>query len=163
MSLYKGTTLISGAIPDMANQSLSNLNSAGTKVIDGQWTYSYLDIDTTTSIHTTKHNLGTTGTGALSYLPADCTTYKYEVFVVLNGVSTSANNAYGFAGSSYENNVITSGFWGRVACGASSRVASNSFTLPITNGEVWTTVTSTAFSTTFQVTLAGYRRIGSNS
>ena len=29
MSLYKGTTLISGAIPDMANQSLSNLNSTG--------------------------------------------------------------------------------------------------------------------------------------
>lgn len=36
MSLYKGTTLISGAIPDMANQSLSNLNSAGQDLFDAK-------------------------------------------------------------------------------------------------------------------------------
>lgn len=36
MSLYKGTTLISGIVPDMANQSLSNLNSTGQAIIDGK-------------------------------------------------------------------------------------------------------------------------------
>ena len=36
MSLYKGNNLISGAIPNSANQSLSNLNSTGQDIIDGK-------------------------------------------------------------------------------------------------------------------------------
>lgn len=36
MSLYKGTQLISGAIPDMANQSLSNINSSGQALFDAK-------------------------------------------------------------------------------------------------------------------------------
>lgn len=36
MSLYKGNNLISGTIPNSANQSLSNLNSAGQDIIDGK-------------------------------------------------------------------------------------------------------------------------------
>lgn len=36
MSLYKGNNLISGAMPNSANQSLSNLNSAGQDIIDGK-------------------------------------------------------------------------------------------------------------------------------
>lgn len=36
MSLYKGNNLISGAIPNSANQSLSNLDSTGQDIIDGK-------------------------------------------------------------------------------------------------------------------------------
>lgn len=36
MSLYKGDNLISGVMPNSANQSLSNLNSAGQDIIDGK-------------------------------------------------------------------------------------------------------------------------------
>lgn len=36
MSLYKGNNLISGVMPNSANQSLSNLNSAGQDIIDGK-------------------------------------------------------------------------------------------------------------------------------
>ena len=36
MSLYKGNNLISGTISNSANQSLSNLNSAGQDIIDGK-------------------------------------------------------------------------------------------------------------------------------
>lgn len=36
MSLYKGNNLISGAMPNSANQSLSNLDSTGQDIIDGK-------------------------------------------------------------------------------------------------------------------------------
>jgi hypothetical protein len=36
MSIYKGTTLIAGALPNAANQDLSNLSQTGQAVIDGK-------------------------------------------------------------------------------------------------------------------------------
>lgn len=36
MSIYKGTTLIAGSLPNSANQDLSNLSQTGQAVIDGK-------------------------------------------------------------------------------------------------------------------------------
>ena len=36
MSIYKGTTLIAGSLPNAANQDLSNLSQTGQAVIDGK-------------------------------------------------------------------------------------------------------------------------------
>ena len=36
MSLYKGTTLIAGSLPNSANQDLSNLSQTGQAIIDGK-------------------------------------------------------------------------------------------------------------------------------
>ena len=147
-------------LSSLANTDLSNLSATGKTVIDGQWVSKNQQIDTTTSVHTTKHNLGTTGTGALSYLPADCTTYDYEVFVSIYGATSSSGVSHGYA---YNNSTSSSGQYGRVSCNANARHGNNSFALPIYNGEIWTSVQTTAFGSSFNVTLLGYRRLGTNS
>lgn len=50
MSLYKGSQLISGAMPNSANQSLSNLDSAGQDKFDEK--VNYTDIWYDSSNHT---------------------------------------------------------------------------------------------------------------
>lgn len=65
MSIYKGNTLISGAMPNSANQSLDNLNNAGQAIIDSKVSksgdtmtgdlalkFSNLDLSTTISSNT---------------------------------------------------------------------------------------------------------------
>ena len=146
--LLDGTT---GLIPD------ARINS---KLIDGQMVSSYLQIDSSTAIHSTKHNLGTTGTGALNYLPADCTTYKYKVFVTMFGSSSSSSLSHGYAAN---NATAIDGQYGRVSCNANSRHADNSFILEVTNGEMWTSVGDAAFGQSFGVVLLGYKRVGTNS
>ena len=60
MSLYKGTNLISGAMPNSANQSLSNLNSAGQDIIDGK-----VDLDYSNADYQPVNKAGDTMTGNL--------------------------------------------------------------------------------------------------
>ena len=49
MTVYKGDTIISGSVPNSANQSLSNLNSTGQAVIDGKVNTSDIWYDSTSS------------------------------------------------------------------------------------------------------------------
>ena len=66
MSLYKGNNLISGAIPNSANQSLSNLNSAGQDIIDGK-----VDLDYSNADYQPVNKSGDTMTGGLTVSTAD--------------------------------------------------------------------------------------------
>lgn len=53
MSIYKGTTLIAGALPNAANQDLSNLSQTGQAVIDGK-----ADVDLTNATDQAKSLIG---------------------------------------------------------------------------------------------------------
>lgn len=61
---------------------------------DGQWISKTQILSTTTSLGTKTINLGTTGTGALNYLPAD--NNKYMVYYNLNVASKSNNYTEGY-------------------------------------------------------------------
>lgn len=60
MSLYKGNNLISGAMPNSANQSLSNLNSAGQDKFDAK-----VDLDYSNADYQPVNKAGGTMTGDL--------------------------------------------------------------------------------------------------
>ena len=49
MSVYKGTTLIAGSLPNSANQDLSNLSQTGQEVLDSKVNSSDIWYDSTTS------------------------------------------------------------------------------------------------------------------
>ena len=142
----------------LANTSLSNLSSAGQKVLDGQWTFKYKMIHNTTSTVYKSYNLGTTGTGALSYLPNDFNIYKYEVACVLFG--NSSNTSYGFIASTGTD--VTNGIYGRISTNSNSRVSNNAFIVVVTNGLIYVNISGSAFSSSFEAILTGFRRIGTN-
>ena len=157
MSIYKGTTLIAGALPNSANQDLSNLSQTGQEVIDGQIVQTTLDIITST----TSINSNETKTYDLSsYLPDD--NYTYEVYYSVAGETgaTSGNNV----------DIVVSALLpatNRVARArtrsASSVTWCGSGTIPITgaNRNISVTNLGSAGSINFFRVLA-YRRIGTN-
>jgi hypothetical protein len=49
MSVYKGTTLIAGSLPNAANQDLSNLSQTGQAILDNKVDTSDIWYDSTTS------------------------------------------------------------------------------------------------------------------
>ena len=49
MSVYKGTTLIAGSLPNSANQDLSNLSQTGQAILDNKVDTSDIWYDSTTS------------------------------------------------------------------------------------------------------------------
>lgn len=157
MSIYKGTTLIAGALPNAANQDLSNLSQTGQAVIDGQIVQTTLDIITST----TSINSNETKTYDLSsYLPDD--NYTYEVYYSVAGETgaTSGNNV----------DIVVSALLpstnrvARARTRASSSVTwCGSGTIPITgaNRNISVTNLGSAGSINFFRVLA-YRRIGTN-
>lgn len=107
MSIYKGTTLIAGALPNSANQDLSNLSQTGQAVIDGKADTDLSNLTSTactnfdgqwvsTAINmissTTTINSATTKDYSLSNdLPND--NYVYEVLFTCSGnTGTSSGN-----------------------------------------------------------------------
>ena len=56
MSIYKGTTLIAGSLPNAANQDLSNLSQTGQAVIDGKADTDLSNVPTTKGILTESYN-----------------------------------------------------------------------------------------------------------
>lgn len=56
MSIYKGTTLIAGSLPNAANQDLSNLSQTGQAVIDGKADTNLSNVPTTKGILTESYN-----------------------------------------------------------------------------------------------------------
>jgi hypothetical protein len=107
MSLYKGTQLISGAMPNSANQSLSNLDSAGQdkfdekvntslsnlsatgqKVIDGQWINA-----NDFSIYSGAQNIGFYTIDLSNALPNDG--YIYECIFTGDGYTLATSGARG--------------------------------------------------------------------
>ena len=177
MTLYKGTTLISGIVPDMANQSLSNLNSAGQDIIDGKANISLSNLDSTgqavidggwVQSNATLAN-GVSWTGAAiqpyslaSYLPND--NYNYEVFVVAQAESTGANGKFCRI-------ALTSDICGFAPlCAARSSSTTTQYgdgfsIIPVGTGRYLQQYSSTSANASGAITiqLRGYRRIGTNA
>lgn len=108
MSIYKGTTLIAGALPNAANQDLSNLSQTGQAVIDGKADTDLNNITSTASANfdgvwvSQTYEIITSNTtfgsdtdhpySLSSYLPND--NYVYEVFYSIAGeTGTTSGNA----------------------------------------------------------------------
>ena len=176
MSIYKGTTLIAGSLPNAANQDLSNLSQTGQAVIDGkadtdlsnltstasanfdgQWVQSQLSVSTATSIASRTHDLS-------SYLPDD--DYSYEVIFHLTGGTSSGSsggNCTLFVGTAAQPSINSDCIYGFVFVTKTSTEARNYIILPIdSNRKVYSQITGHDFNIAGFRALA-YRRIGTNT
>lgn len=157
MSLYKGNQLIAGSIPDMANKSLSNLNSAGTKVIDGQW----VDLGRITIVD----SVSPTGTTVLSYVLSDVPDDGYEYEVLISGIAQTTATS----GSACHIYIYSDKFSGICClCRLIARTASKNFgggnaILPLTTSRKIYLFRSSGYTGSITLYLHGYRRIGTNS
>lgn len=157
MSLYKGTTLISGAIPDMVNQSLSNLNSSGTKVIDGQW----VNLNRTTIVN----EVSPTGTTDLSYVLSDVPDDGYEYEVLISGIAQTTATS----GSACHIYIYSDKFSGvcclcrLIARTAATVLGGGNAILPLTTSRKIYLFRSSGYTGSITLYLHGYRRIGTNS
>lgn len=177
MSIYKGTTLIAGALPNAANQNLSNLSQTGQAVIDGKADTDLTNLTSTASPNfdgqivqttldiitsTTSINSNETKTYDLSsYLPDD--NYTYEVYYSVAGETgtTSGNNVDIVVSSAL---LPATNRVARARTRASSSVTwCGSGTIPITgaNRNISVTNLGSAGSINFFRVLA-YRRVGTN-
>lgn len=157
MSLYKGNQLIAGCVPDMANQSLSNLNSAGTKVIDGQW----VNLNRTTI----ANEVSPTGTTDLSYVLSDVPDDGYEYEVLISGIAQTTATS-GSACHIYIYSDKISG--GLCLCRTIARSAAvvyggGNAILPLTTSRKIYLFRSSGYTGSITLYLHGYRRIGTNS
>jgi len=139
-----------------ANTTLSNLGATSSTNFDGQWVQSILVISTATSTGSRTHDL-------TSYLPADATTYKYEVMFSVE-VRTATNDSQCDVGTTASPADNEQNCFRMIA-----RVSSNSkFSyiigiLPIENATVYSQITRGAANTGCGILALGYRRIGTNS
>jgi len=140
-----------------ADVDLSNLNSTGQKVIDGQWVEKYLTVASSETAPTTtplSYSLS-------SYLPDDG--YNYEVIGYASGTTGSSSG-----------NRITLKIMGDILTNSnriaqvitrtsSAMICSGYFKLPI-GANRWLKMNEDSNNTgTFSISLIGYRRIGTNS
>lgn len=157
MSLYKGNQLIAGCMPDMANQSLSNLNSAGTKVIDGQW----VNLGRITIVDA----VSPTGTTDLSYVLSDVPDDGYEYEVLVSGIAQTTATS----GSSCNIYIYSDKFdEGLCLCRLTARSAAAVYgggnaILPLTTSRKIYLYRSSGYTGNITLYLHGYRRIGTNS
>lgn len=140
----------------LANTSLSNLSSTGKKVIDGQWVYSYSEIDTSTSVG--NHTISLS-----SYLPND--SYEYEVLINVGVYSSSSDYTVVYMSSDILAIPYSDSYGKRIAhCNSNSRAACNRFIMPVGTGRyLIKTISNKAPTNYCTVGLLGYRRLGTNS
>ena len=157
MSIYKGSQLISGSIPNSANQSLSNLDSTGQAVIDGQWVSVNISI---------MDNVSVTGSSNLTYTLSDVPDDGHIYEVMLTGTVQTGTTNGNFCGlqlrSNFSNNAVT-----RIC---SARTRSSSFLqaqgtviIPLTSSHNIYVSRNTGWVGTASLWLIGYRRIGTNN
>ena len=158
---------INEIIDNTADIDLSNLSATGTKVIDGQWIRSYLEIASGVSI---PANQTTDPYDLSSYLPND--NYQYEVMLTMKTTTGSAS------GSTAVANVFSDIFDGTssnrdtsalvLSCTntrtSSTHLGGSSGTIPVGTGRyVKITSTSGVAYTVNSFIAHAYRRIGTNT
>lgn len=147
-----------------ANKTLSNLGATSSTNFDGQFVQSYLLLSTNTKIGNYEHYLGATGTNPHNYLPDNDYVYMVYGQIVTNS-NTSCRHWLGTGSTPATNNNCF-----RVL----SRTASNCvlgvnyFALPVvpnSNGYqiLYEQIDNANAATNADITLMGYRRIGTNN
>ena len=135
------------------------LTSSSTQVassrFDGQWVYSFSEIDTSTSIGDHVISLS-------SYLPND--SYKYEVLINVGVYGSDTNNAIVYMSSDILAIPYSDSYAKKIAhCNTNSRAACNRFTMPVGTSRTLTKTIKNKAPTYCAVGLLGYRRIGTNT
>lgn len=132
----------------------------------GQWTLSFLDLSHSKNKGKYSFNLGTTGTSPLNYLPADCTTYRYEIMIKCSLHSTSETHL-NFANTdvlstTQRDNDSTALAW--ICTSSTAGWSQLNTVIPLTtSGMLYTAVCKNNASSSIGVNLMGYRRIGTNT
>ena len=148
---------INEIIDGKANTSLSNLDSTGQKVLDGQWVKHWLTLASGVSLPTSDD----TTYSLSSYLPND--TYNYEVQFI---ASCFTSNTSGSVARVQLTSDISDEIY---VCGTTCRATSSFSTMgnaiiPVGTGR---TITVTHLSTftggSYYLIAKGYRRIGTNT
>ena len=157
MSIYKGSQLISGSIPNSANQSLSNLDNTGQAVIDGQWQFINAVI---------MDDVSVTGSSNLSYTLSDIPDDGHMYEVILTGTAQTGTASGNFCPLQLRSDFST----GAVTRICSARTRSSSFLqaqgtviIPLTTSRNIYVSRDTGWVGTVKLWLIGYRRIGTNS
>lgn len=182
MSIYKGTTLIAGALPNAANQDLSNLSQTGQAVIDGkadadlsnltstastnfdgQWTVSHIEI---ASSSTSLNNSSGTSLNKTVNVPNDGHIYE----IMIRGKVTTGSSSGNYAPLYVTTNILgdTSGYI-PVICAARTRSSSyfdaaGTIIVPIsyaTNN--FSIKRDSSYNGTCEIRMIAYRRVGTNS
>lgn len=150
-----------------ANKDLSNLSATGKKVLDGQFVYSLSNLissDTDLAVNTSK------SFDLSSYLPNDSNNYEVWVSVKASTSSTSG----GTINLSIYSDVVTNTDYMKIAVtrtrSSSNVITGSTLICPIGTGRIIylhnynTSGTASAHKATVgEMTLIGYRRIGSNT
>lgn len=175
MSLYKGNNLISGAMPNSANQSLSNLDSAGQDKFDEKANTSLSNLTSTSSTNfdgqwtSLGQNIITSSTSLngstnLTYtvnVPTDGYTYEVLLYGDIETGATSGNSALGKVYGAYDSTVSIGGVTTRTA---SKVVGSGSGTILVDSSRKIYLARSTNWNGACTYLKAcAYRRMGSNS
>lgn len=138
-----------------ANTDLSNLSATGKAVIDGQWTWKYLEVATNTSSGSYEHNLS-------SYLPND--TYSYEIFLRIGCYYNSANAGFavGTVASPNTNKSSSGNYFVYQYVTTNTRGGYCNAIIPVgTSRKIYSQITAALQNSTIE--LFGYRRIGTNT
>lgn len=175
MSLYKGSQLISGAIPNSANQSLSNLDSAGQDKFDAKANTSLSNLTSTSSTNfdgqwesvsntqvVTAVNVN--GSTNLSYTLTDVPNDGYKYEVLLSGQSWTTATSGSSCGLRISSSLIST----IELCGCVTRTSSQvgargSAIIPIDTDRKIIVHRDTTWTGSINLWLRGYRRIGTNS
>lgn len=141
-----------------ADTDLSNLSASGKTVIDGDWVYSYTQLQSGVSPKASTP----LPISLSSYLPND--NYKYEVIIgcaLTSGTSVSAlNNCI------ISSDIITEGIRVcQVVCQVANKTNSNaaSITLPVGSGRSLSMARNNNWTGSTSIFVYGYRRIGTNT
>lgn len=121
-------------------------------MVDGQWVQKYAYLSTATAIGSYTLDLS-------DYLPNDG--YAYEVmFYIAMASGNSTVYTLGTVSSPWANK--TSCFWATAKTTTNARFATANFTLPIKNRVVYSEISGGAVSSSGEVLMVGYRRLGTN-
>ena len=173
MSIYKGTTLIAGALPNAVNQDLSNLSQTGQAIIDGKADTDLSNLTSTASANfdgeiviptttTIASNVSLNSSTNLEYtldIPNDGNAYLVLLSAQIETGSSSGNIATLQLGSDLVSNVDVC----RARTRTSSTVtASGSVWLPVSSSRKLIVYRWTNNGTLLSLDIRAYRRIGTN-
>ena len=145
------------SITNKAEKDLSNLTSAGKKVLDGQWVVSGNTITSGRNAQTSTdltYNL-------TSYLPADG--QSYEVLFSMLGSTAATTGSYQYGLLTTDIITQTARIYIARTTAAVGVTGAGTVILPVGTGRTVTVMAHSSNTGTFNLYALGYRRIGTNS
>ena len=148
---YPSAKCVYDELTDKADTSLSNLSSTGQKVIDGQWVASELELSTATAIDTYRIDLA-------SYLPDTTSIYEVLVSYTIGAKATSVSDTKIYS----DKMSISTNYMRQKTSSTSHSIFNGCLIIIPVQRYLYYQISNHATDST-NITVVGYRRIGTNS